>query len=58
MEKKLDLTQTGLTMLSNEEKIHIDGGDYNSGHAAGVYVRKLIDEWGVLEFLSKAVKFL
>lgn len=57
MKNKLDLNNTKLTLLSSKEANYIDGGDYASGHAAGVYVRKLVDEWFTLDGFLTAAKY-
>jgi len=45
-----------MVALSNDEMVTIDGGDftsgYNAGAAAGDYVRRVLDDCGILDFFS------
>ena len=56
MKKQLDLDSINVVGLTLDEKVSIQGGTYQSGHAAGVFVRKCLDDWGVLDMLYTAAK--
>ncbi len=56
MKKQLNLDQANLTIISNEDAMIIDGGDFDSGKAAGIYVRHIIDGVGVLDLLWTIAK--